>query len=372
MGATSIMARRGRFALALACAAAVAHADMADAAKAKPKPRIAKKLQAPAKSADAEWLSKPPPPNQLQARSAWANAEADRLRSIIAMSPKDERARVLLASLGVVAATDLERSLAIGNAASATGLRDLIEHKLQDTRWRLDWIARHGAGGGHFALGVMALHGIAETRDRAAACRFFESAWNKGFREAAYRYSDCVAHADQAKEQSLLQAAADSGHAMASEQLGRKCLESAPRNAECAFARITAAATAGRPSAKSLLGWMYAQGVGVKADPARAQALYVEAAAAGDLSAKNNLGELYETGRGTPVDAARAAQFYREAADAGFPPAQFNLGRLYATGAGVQRDPEKARASLQSALKAGIQPAQKILDWLDTQPVASP
>ncbi len=52
MGATSIMARRGRFALALACAAAVAHADMADAAKAKPKPRIAKKLQAPAKSAE--------------------------------------------------------------------------------------------------------------------------------------------------------------------------------------------------------------------------------------------------------------------------------------------------------------------------------
>ena len=341
---------------ALLCAVLAFQPSPADAAKKKKAKKPAVKEQSA------------PAPDDFPARIAWAGKEADALRAIVAKSPRDERARTLMASLAVVVTSDLERALSIGDTENAAAFRKLIEKKLHDTRWRLGMIGRHGAGGGFYALGVMALHGILGERDRQIACPMFASAWDKGFLDAAYRLSGCVAEKDPARAEDLLRTAAESGHAQASEELGRQCLEATPQDTKCAFARISAAAAAGRASAKSLLGWMYAQGTGVGADPQRALALYLEAAKAGDLSASNNLGELYETGRGVAVDGARASDYYRQAADAGFAPAQFNLGRLYATGTGVTRDPGRARTWLEAALKGGIKPAQKLLDWLDTQP----
>ena len=352
---------------ALLCVLLAVQPADSDAAKKKNKKPAARE-QTTLPSLPLSGLSDPPPLDALGARLEWAGSEADRFRAAIATSPRDERARVLMASLAVVVATDLERALSIGDNGSAASLRRLIEKKLPDTRWRLGWIARQGAGGGYFALGVIALHGILGERDREVACSLFSSAWDKGFLDSAYRLSDCVAEKDPARAEALLRAAAESGHAMASEQLGRRCLEAKPQDLECAFTRISTAAAAGRASAKSLLGWMYAQGAGVNADPQRALALYLEAANAGDLSARNNLGELHETGRGVAVDGAKAAEYYKAAAEAGFAPAQFNLGRLYAAGTGVARDADKARTWLSAALKGGVLPAQKILDWLDTQP----
>lgn len=312
-------------------------------------------------------LTQPPPNGNLKERAAWAGNEASRLRAVLATSPRDTRTRMLMAALAVVVATDLERSLAVADIATATTLRGTIERSLPDTQWSLDLIARHGAGGGDFALAVMALHGILGQRDIDKACSLLSSAWGKGFGESAYRLSGCVAGRDPTREALLLRVAADAGNAAAGEMLGRRCLESTPQDARCASARVSAAAASGRPSAKSLLGWMHAQGVGVAADPLRAQALYLDAAGAGDLSAKNNLGELYETGRGVAIDRARAAAYYREAAEAGFAAAQFNLGRLYAAGAGVPKDTDQARTWLRAALNGGVRPAQEILDWLDTQ-----
>ncbi len=350
------------------CAVLATCVDPAEAAtKKKPKKPVPAKVPAPPPAMDNQGLSDPPPPENLRDRVEWARVEADRLRAIVAGAPRDERGRTLLASLAVVVTTDLERSLAIGDVENAAALRKVVERKLPDTRWRLGLIGRQGAGGGYFALGVMALHGILGERDRDAACALFQSAWDKGFLDSAYRLSDCVAASAPAREQSLLEAAADFGHAAASEQLGRRCLESTPQDPKCAFARLSAAAAAGRPSAKSVLGWMYAQGVGVATDPQRAQSLYLEASGAGDRSAKNNLGELYETGRGVDADPGKAAAYYREAAESGFAPAQFNLGRMYATGTGLPQDAGKAREWLRAALKGGVQPAQKVLDWLDTR-----
>jgi TPR repeat protein len=314
-------------------------------------------------------LTNSPPIENLVERLGWAKGEIARLRNSAGAAPREMRNRVLLAALTVVITDDIERSIAIGDIPNANEFRRLMEEKLPDAPWGLEMIARHGAGGGDFALGIMALHGILGLRDMKVACSLLSSAWEKGFRDSAYRLSGCVADKDPAREFSLLKAAADAGHAAAGEILGRRCLESAPQDTACALARISAAATAGRPSAKSLLGWMHAQGVGVTADLRRAQALYIEAAGAGDVSAKNNLGELYESGRGVAVDWPKAAEYYRAAAEAGFAPAQFNLGRMYAAGAGLPPDVEKARGWLRSALKGGIQPAQKILDWLDAQPV---
>ena len=356
--------------VAVLCAVLATCIDPAEAAtKEKPKKADPAKEKVPAPVPDQQGLSDTPPAENLRDRVEWARFEADRLRAIISGRPRDERASTLLASLAVVVTTDLERSLATGDVDNAAALRKVVERKLPDTRWRLGLIGGHGAGGGHFALGVMALHGILGERDRDAACVLFQSAWDKGFLDSAYRLSDCVAASAPAREPPLLEAAADFGHAAASEQLGRRCLESTPQDTKCAFSRLSAAAAAGRPSAKSVLGWMYAQGVGVAIDPQRAQSLYLEAAGAGDRSAKNNLGELYETGRGVAADPAKAAAYYREAAEGGFAPAQFNLGRMYAAGTGLPQDAGKAREWLRAALKGGIQPAQKVLDWLDARAV---
>lgn len=329
-----------------------------------------KKRAAPAKKAAAaarpvEKLSAAPPEGDLKARLAWAQKEAEGLRAVVAKASRDESARTLLASLAVLVTRDLERALSIGDLETATGLRELVKGRLSDTRWRLGIMGRKGDGAGFHALAVMSLHGILEPRDAETACQLFASAWDKGDLEAAYRLSACTA--DPARSAALLRSAADAGHAAAREDLGRSCLEAQPRDVACAAQQIAAAAAAGRPSAKSLLGWMTGQGVGMPADPARAQTLYLEAAQAGDLSALNNLGELYETGRGVTADAIQAAARYREAAEAGFAPAQFNLGRMYAAGTGVARDFGEARRWLSTALKAGIQPAKQLLDWLDTQ-----
>lgn len=349
---------------ALLCVLLAAQPETSHAARKKKKsPPIKQKTLLPAVA--PRTLSEPPA-GDLEARLAWANKEADGLRALVMAAPKDEQARALLASLAVIAARDLEQALSEGNFDAAAGLRTLIEKKLADTRWRLGMMGRQGSGSSFFALGVIALHGILGPKDAAIACQLFASAWDKGFLDSAYRLSDCVAPKDPARAAALLESAADSGHAGASEQLGRHCLEAKPQDLTCAAARIGAAASAGRPSAKSLQGWMYAQGVGLTADPARALLLYVEAARAGDLSAKNNLGELHETGRAVPIDALKAVEYYREAAEAGFGPAQFNLGRLYAAGTGVPRDYGKARTWLAAALKSGVQPAQKLLDWLDS------
>lgn len=320
-------------------------------------------------AATLSWdLGAVPAARDFSARLAWARSEADALRAQASRSPRDARAGTLLAALAVVMAADLERALSAGDARHAAALRELIERKLGDAPLRLARVASGGAGGAEFALGVMALHGILGERNHGEACRRFESAWAAGFRLQAYRLSECVEATNPERSADLLRRAADTGDAAAAEALGRACLAARPGDFACASGRIAAAAAAGRPSAKSLLGWMYAQGVGVPAEPARALALYGEAAVAGDLSALNNLGELYETGRGVPAEPARAVQYYREAAEAGFAPGQFNLGRMLATGTGVARDSDQARTWLRAALKGGVEPARNVLDWLDSPP----
>jgi TPR repeat protein len=322
-------------------------------------------------AATLPWdLGTPPAASDIPARLAWAGQQADTLRAQAARSPREARAGTLLAALSVVVAADMERAVSAGDRRNAAALRELLESKLGDAPLRLERVAAHDTGGADFALGVMALHGILGERNHGEACRRFESAWAAGFRLQAYRLSECLEATNPARSTALLRIAADSGDAAAAESLGRSCMAARPGDLACASKRIAAAAAAGRPSAKSLLGWMYAQGVGVPAEPARALALYTEAAVAGDLSALNNLGELHETGRGVPADPARAAAYYREAAESGFAPGQFNFGRMLATGAGVARDRDTARTWLRAALKGGIEPAQKVLDWLDAQPAA--
>jgi len=71
------------------------------------------------------------------------------------------------------------------------------------------------------------------------------------------------------------------------------------------------------PAGKNALAFMYARGLGVEKDEARAIALYREAAGKGDADAMFNLGILLEDGRGARADVAEAFRLYRAAAEKG-------------------------------------------------------
>ena len=295
------------------------------------------------------------------------NGAAMEARAALKKARKPEPVRQQIAELAVRSAVGAERALAIGDASLFDSYRTQFREQFADMRWRIGRMAEQGGGAAEFALGALALHGFFEAGAVGAACRHFAAALAKGYAGAKFRLSQCLDKDDPARAAALMREAADAGHPAAAELLGRACLEAKPPQAPCAYDRLTMAAAAGRPSAQSVLAWMYAQGVGGKADPARAARLYLQAARAGDAPAQNNAGELFETGRGVKADPKQALDWYRKAAEAGFAPGQFNLGRLYAAGNGVPRDFAEARKWLEQAERGGIATARQLLDWMEKE-----
>ena len=321
---------------------------------------------------DAKPLSKRKPaavPAEYDPLTEWelVNGATIEARARLKKARKPEPIRQLIADLAVRSAVGAERALAVGDASLFDSYRTQFREQFHDTHWRLDRMARQGIGAAEFSEGVVALHGYFAPADVEAACRHFSAALAKHHAGAKFRLSQCLDKSDPARAAALMREAADSGHPAAAELLGRACLEAKPPRVDCAWERLTMAAAAGRPSAQSVLAWMYAQGVGGRSDSARAARLYLQAARAGDASAQNNAGELYESGRGAKADPKLAFDWYRKAAEAGFPAAQFNLGRLYAAGTGVPRDFAEARKWLERAEQNGIPAARTVLDWMDKE-----
>jgi TPR repeat protein len=147
------------------------------------------------------------------------------------------------------------------------------------------------------------------------------------------------------------------------------------------------AAEQGWASAQANLGYLYAQGKGVKQDSAEAAKWYRkaaeqgdtdaqkaldrisgnqcrEAAEHGDAMAQNNLGMMYEQGQGVEQNYAEAANWYRKAAEQGLALAQCNLGFLYAKGNGVEQNTVEAAKLHRQAAEQGCAPAQFMVGWL--------
>jgi len=334
----------------------------ADARTVKQKPKAVKSraVKAKAKAPAAAQLD---PVTELEIISG----DAISLRNALATAPDDPQTRQKLDLLALRSARAAERALARGDEDLFGAYRQQIGTHLRDTRPGLEAMAARGIGAAEYALGALDLHGMLGERNVEQACAHFVAALDKGFGGAKFRHAQCIEEKDPGRAFELLKEAADSGHVGATERLGRICLEAEPPDAACAFARLERAAKEGRASARTLLGWMHAEGVGGKVDLARAAQYYREAAQQGEASARNNLGEFYEKGRGVGQDPAQAFEHYLTAARSGFPPAQFNVGRLYAAGRGTAQNPVEARRWLGEAAKAGITPAQQILDMLDQQ-----
>lgn len=293
--------------------------------------------------------------------------EARNLRNALAAGPDDGQSRQKLAELALRAARGAERALSRGDDSLFGAYRELIRTRLADTRAGLEGMATRGVGAAEFALGTFELHGFVGAPSIDYACPRFAAALDKGFGGARFRHAQCIEASDPERALALFREAASSGHVAAIERLGRICLDADPPDATCAFEQLERAAREGRASARSLLGWMHAEGVGGKVDLVRAGQYYREAADLGEPSARNNLGEFHERGRGVAQDEKAAFEHYLAAAQAGFPPGQFNVGRLYVAGRGTAENPDEARRWLGLAAKAGIAPAQGILDMLDRQ-----
>ena len=102
------------------------------------------------------------------------------------------------------------------------------------------------------------------------------------------------------------------------------------------------AAEQGYASAKSALGWMYANGRGVAKNEEEAVKWYRKAAEQGHANAQNNLGWMYDSGQGVAKNEEEAVKWYRKAAEQGYARAKNNLGWMYQNGHGVAKNEEEA------------------------------
>ena len=160
-------------------------------------------------------------------------------------------------------------------------------------------------------------------------------------------------------------------------------------NTSDAAKKITYAAENGLVKAQSILGNMYANGVGVTKDLEKSTEWHTKAANSGDANSQYHLsgnyfsglgveqsykksfdlaqkaanqnhsaGQLavgmhYEGGTGVDKDMKKAAEWYKKSAEAGNPTAMFRLGRLYSIGEGVEKDDKKGLELIELAAKNG-------------------
>ena len=125
-----------------------------------------------------------------------------------------------------------------------------------------------------------------------------------------------------------------------------------------AVSKLRPIAAQGDARAQSLLGVLYANGLGVPQDLVLARQWWEKAAAQGDADAQIGLGLLYSKGEGVPQDYVQARQWYEKAAAQGKAIAQISLGTLYAYGYGTPKDYQQAARWFRFAADQGDALAQ--------------
>jgi TPR repeat protein len=117
------------------------------------------------------------------------------------------------------------------------------------------------------------------------------------------------------------------------------------------------AADQNNPGAQGLLGFCYANGVGVPKDPVEAVKWYSKAAEQNVPQAQYDLGLCYVRGQ----DYAAAVKWFRKAAEQNVPNAQNDLGLAYINGQGVPKDPIEAVKWFRKAAEQNHSVAQYCL-----------
>ena len=116
-----------------------------------------------------------------------------------------------------------------------------------------------------------------------------------------------------------------------------KGLHGQRQNLQEAFRFLSAAATAGDPTATALLGEMYYLGRGVTKNYEMARKYFEVSILKKNPYGYNGLGKLYLEGHGVPVNPEKAFDCFKTAATSGLADAQYYLGVLYYGGVGTKR-----------------------------------
>ncbi|HQT80676.1 MAG: hypothetical protein B7Z60_01175 [Ferrovum sp. 37-45-19] len=154
-----------------------------------------------------------------------------------------------------------------------------------------------------------------------------------------------------------LKSAADVGDSVAQNWLGSYFREKHEFNN--ALIWFNKAAQQNNPVALNNLGFLFSEGVGVKADSPKALVYYKRAAELGNLDADNNLALMYAQGEGVPQSYRDAYIWFEKAADMGDGLATANIGIYYAQGFGVQKNNIIAFALCKRAVLMGVGQAQR-------------
>jgi len=135
-----------------------------------------------------------------------------------------------------------------------------------------------------------------------------------------------------------------------------KTILNSPRriaDAEPAFFWVKRAADSGLEGAQALLGRMYVEGIGVKADVPRGMALLAQQEREKLPDAFNELGKLYRSESSGMTDKRKAAEYFRQGAQLGQREAAQALAVMLHTGEGIARDLPQAIHYYELAVKSG-------------------
>jgi len=131
-----------------------------------------------------------------------------------------------------------------------------------------------------------------------------------------------------------------------------------------AFNGATDLAAKNDPQAMTMLGELYANGLGVGRDDDKAAQWYQRAADRGDPQAMFALAIFRFSGRGGPQDHAAGIKLFESAAGLGNFFAAYNLGLLYLRGQDVPQDFKRAADLFQLSARGGVPEAQYALATL--------
>lgn len=118
----------------------------------------------------------------------------------------------------------------------------------------------------------------------------------------------------------------------------------------------------GNPQAQFWMGWLYAQGHGVKQDWREAAKWFRLAAEQGHADAQFQLGQLHGVGKGVRQDWQESYRWLTVAAQQGQRDAQLMLGIGYLFGETIRRDVVEAAVWLQLAASRGVSAARQFRD----------
>ena len=128
----------------------------------------------------------------------------------------------------------------------------------------------------------------------------------------------------------------------------------------------------GNAAAQAGLGFMYANGQGVKTDYKQAYAWWRKAADQGHAEAQFNLGQLYLYGVGVDRDEKKLYFWTEKAADQGYINGEVQLGLLYFHGWGVEQSFDKAFVLFKKAADQNNHGAAAMLARMYAGELATP